>query len=1743
MEILNNPDSLSLLGNLKKIIVNTTSDISFILYMANEDGSWTNVLQHTYSPSDLYSIEIDLKNVIAPLLSFKLQDTQSSYLQPNIVKDFKVEMSGVNNGSSEPQICQFRVLRAGVDRFDGDVVSFLTQNFLTWQPNVKQVAYLSPEFLTYYATVDATIRCLAHFEDGTTQMLTLAEMTAGQCMTIPTQYATIAGSCDQMPIYYDVWAENANEERLTYVQRYVPSDMKSEEEVWVLFENSLGGMDTFRAYGDSENTAEHTHNVAEIEDNFEEYRVDTVRKYKKNTGYLDQKERLWLLDFFPSIAKYVYVDSSIRRIVVTESDVTYQEKELPSTYTFTYKYAEDSPYLNLPRTRARKALNVNVPELGSLDIAPRLAEYPRLQLSSGALFPVQNPYSEEWTVTTIEAILSYLLESLGSVGSSSGSCVGHSHANLPVLASLGMFGKYLLANSQKIYAALADEASKLTDDSQDWLKILRKDVNDVASGAITFMRENFHLSGSSFGPVNNPWGYIKEMTVNGIRKGIAWFANLIADEITSGNITNSDSIKTKNLVVTGLAHFFELVIDRARAVGGAIFLTPAEGFVVVDITGSDLPFPQDPDQYTGCLLEGKTLYFKAGDSNGKRVSQTWKPGDQALCRSFHSVEEIQVGQASRHVSNKYYWAVVHSVSENTEDRIINGETVPCHWITIYGAVGDDGIPNGIPTTDGANPIPCDGLGNGDNGNPLWDGNPMDATIGDEIVMLGYRGNDADARERRAAVYLSAYNALDTDLHAPFLAFYHGINDFNLSSHRKTFFDARDSKIYGKFYALSSSGNDDDLATSVEKILSDDFITGGDAKMQLRQRWDEMVAEYVKLQNQQSSLNFTSISDDNERIYRTFESSFYYLHVFLDNNYSVEGHTSSIIPSWIADENLGTSVNLADADLISGWNAYARRIGLPTATNTLATVHNTLWSTLYNAMGDLERAINAYQMDMINNIASDDIITAKEKAMLRQMFANEVAQYFDLMGALDSFNGTIYKTVDGSQVTVTIDELKTALNALGTYLNNGSSWKVAAEDGDASGIAYWDTYPSLIDTQNNVASTTITSAVFNEKWEDVFNTRQTLSTDIANARQKSINDMSAEIEQPHTFVLSEDPLQRPPSGVTVKVGDYWYEPQNLTDPITHGLLEGDYYNQYICYEKTENNATRLAWRQLYSAQAAVLSVTDRIYQAVFSLTADSSILQLLNSITETVNGRMIGGRNLLLNTDFKEREYNVPKCYEKFGNVYLALGSTDEPAPFTESLLVTVNEAGKGLCIPSDATKQPNLMLEDDADYILSFYVKLADNQETVPTIQVRRGNPANAVVIPDGSSAIPTTWKRLCFTIKGDGQILPMYITKQGTGSFRIVGLQLEKGNLPTDWRRAEEDWQGQIDLTKDQINLRVTKDGLEQAGVRINGNNQSVTIIGKKTEIEGDLDLQGLTTENVTVVGYDDYYNPVIINMGEFMDPSDVANVTVKSVQFKARNEALNGNNTSEPRVVALPFYDSIIEVKDNYNQYSQHDWKGDTILAFPDNGVVVGEKTAYPFRLFENNGVHDSKKWVMAYRRNGTRLTIVNEADTFTANWPTLLTHPNSQYIEALRGNAVMVCADPRIIAYENIEYDGNENKQLIPNETEDLYKWNAGLFFCGGYQARFIALLPGQSLQLRSQIMRIDTYQEVLVWVVENPSEFVPMTKPLSCNEIMIYDGSAPTYSPTNSHRGIDDCWMGHPVLNLYEGERTLNITTRG
>jgi hypothetical protein len=498
IQVLLYPDALSLVGSMNafEIYNDSKTDVVFAL---RYHGAEQNIVQHTYTPNDEHRITVDVKDIILPLLAFELKDDSTPYIQENIMKAFSVEIYEVGDAGNKKEF-SFSVIRSGVDKLADSAENFLKNNFLTWQPQVKAVTYYSPEFLTYYAAEACAVKCKAYLWNGTgytESEITLAHLTEGCVYTIPVQYAIIAKALEhKAPSYYDVWVEKEGGDRLTYVQRYYASDMKSEEEEWFLFENSLGGVDCFRAYGNSENTAEHTHNVAEIEDDSEEYRVDTTRKFKKNTGYLDGKERLWLLDFFPSLGKYVYHRNSWRKITVTESDVNYEAKELPSNYTFTYKYSDARPYLNLSRVSGEslKQMDIHLPDIGNFTIAPRLVEFPRQQLGGGVLFPVQDPHSEEWGTTTADAIFSAFLSAISNRYSGKGE-VGHKHINISVLDALSFVGGYLLYKGEKLKAGVADVAKELDGEAAILKKYIRRDIDDTAEGTITFEKVQKFLGG------------------------------------------------------------------------------------------------------------------------------------------------------------------------------------------------------------------------------------------------------------------------------------------------------------------------------------------------------------------------------------------------------------------------------------------------------------------------------------------------------------------------------------------------------------------------------------------------------------------------------------------------------------------------------------------------------------------------------------------------------------------------------------------------------------------------------------------------------------------------------------------------------------------------------------------------------------------------------------------------------------------------------------------------------------------------------------------------------------------------------------------------------------------------------------------------------------------------------------------------------------------------------------------------
>lgn len=573
--------------NLKKFIISSDAQISFVLKKGTEE-----VLSQLYDPDSTGRIEIDMRDVVHAQLSFDFRGSAvRTYEQTNLHAEFTAEIDG--------QAVNFHAVRGGVDNLADTATNFLMQNWLTWQPTVKPVTYYTPEFLTYYAPVAGVVKLRGYFvgDDGqvTSQKdIELCNVEAGKAYTIPVEYQVVVSLLypDGKPGYYDVWVENASGERLTYIQRYYADAMRSISEDWVLFENSLGGVDCFRAYGKTNLEADHTHNLAEVDEMSEEYRVDTERKYEKNTGHLSKDEARWLLDFFPSQKKYIYVGSYLRQIVVVESNVTGNLRELPTNYTFTYKYADARPLLNLPRTDVpADMLDITIPDVGNFTIPPRLAEVPRLPLSEGDLFPVQNPYSENWSTTTVGAIAEVIGQLLAAAAGAGGG-VGHTHKNIDLLNLLSYVEEYLLVNGKKIKAGYADTAGSVAEGTY-----IRKDQPDTTN-------------------------YLLKLLGGVIIKNLAKFGDFLTG-ISGAMIDDSGDAEFRSIYARKRIFTPEVAYNRVTYIKGKFIISPGGGCTVDTVTDNgDGTYTIKPDltdadglsQFKGDYL---TTYFVTKNEEGK----------------------------------------------------------------------------------------------------------------------------------------------------------------------------------------------------------------------------------------------------------------------------------------------------------------------------------------------------------------------------------------------------------------------------------------------------------------------------------------------------------------------------------------------------------------------------------------------------------------------------------------------------------------------------------------------------------------------------------------------------------------------------------------------------------------------------------------------------------------------------------------------------------------------------------------------------------------------------------------------------------------------------------------------------------------------------------------------------------------------------------------------------------------------
>lgn len=313
--------------------------------------------------------------------------------------------------------------------------------------------------------------------------------------------------------------------------------------------------------------------------------------------------------------------------------------------------------------------------------------------------------------------------------------------------SSGGSGIYLITTTSQTPASDYNAYSAARSDKN----YLRKDKSDVAKELVRFEK------GIDFGNENSGKSIDKDGNAN--LSGLKSDSIKNNGDVTTKDMTVTDAASVRSLTVTGKATFFELEVQRASAAGGLCIYSAGTGKI-------DLVEPVYNTEDTTKVI-GWKCYQLAKDADGNMVQQTLKAGDNVVSFTFNTGAGNWDGAA-----NRWWW---RRVTATTFTPTLKADGQRYFSFTLSKSLCAEGSD--------------------------------EPKVGDRLMVLGNK-NDAS---RQNAIVICAHKGLDAGLTAPYLAQYVGINDFDLASHRESWwgYDAdhkASNHFTGKFSISGSSGS-------------------------------------------------------------------------------------------------------------------------------------------------------------------------------------------------------------------------------------------------------------------------------------------------------------------------------------------------------------------------------------------------------------------------------------------------------------------------------------------------------------------------------------------------------------------------------------------------------------------------------------------------------------------------------------------------------------------------------------------------------------------------------------------------------------------------------------------------------------------------------------------------------------------------------------------------------------------------
>lgn len=639
MNIVQQPDSLCFAGNVLDFVIDgVTKSITFKLRVDNVE-----VVNEVYTPSN-GRVDIRCKDIVNHLLSVSIpRADQDHVIQSSAVKKFRAEI--------DTTVVEFTAVKGGISNVIETSSVFLKTQFLTLQPQQKNITTHQPEYLSYYAVVAGKVKVKAYHVDGSDEKYIL-DIVQGNLYTIDLSYLKISGKFNKAIGCYDVWVEDTGGNRLTYMQRYILTRSNVETNVY-MFENTLGGIDTVTFTGKFTEKIQTEGTVTTMLEESLDNDVDLNFSREQNTGFIPSIEYArWLRGFFVSKQRY-HVSGSLRRIYLRESDNEFTVNSL-NDFVFEFFYSIQEKYDVVTRDGGELPELLEFPEVDDQIpfLVPRLSEFPIAVTADDLMLPVQYAYENKWRRISVASILGKAVDdAVGNIDLS----------NYWSKSEIEVVERYLTVLGEKIKAAFSDDSELWSGHHfRDYLNQFLLTTSDVMFNSITHPDFESKVKGWMIDALGD--AEFRNTLVN-----ILTFNEITTPDFVSGLLGSGARLKDSHLELNEITvrqrmNVFQLVIQKVMHQGGILILSPG---------GAEITSVVDGGTYYKCTFDTK---------NGK-LKQPFVVDDQLLSQSFDE------GNMKR------YWRRVTS----TGNDYFNLSKTDCEVNSGIPAVGDEVVVLGNKT--------------------------------------------------------------------------------------------------------------------------------------------------------------------------------------------------------------------------------------------------------------------------------------------------------------------------------------------------------------------------------------------------------------------------------------------------------------------------------------------------------------------------------------------------------------------------------------------------------------------------------------------------------------------------------------------------------------------------------------------------------------------------------------------------------------------------------------------------------------------------------------------------------------------------------------------------------------------------------------------------------------------------------------------------------------------------------------